>query len=562
VIRELLTVGSPAWTVPGEAGDQHWLDDRRALVHSGRELVLLDVQQRQVLATGPSCPSTWSTPADARTILFSDDQDVILWDHEAGERRTLTVPGWWSFYGGAASPDGALLALASSQGVALLLERATGAVRWQRPLAERELTCVVFSRDGAWVAFGAAGGVMTVLRTEDGQELWKSEPMGFNHEELLLSRDGARLALLGERGMYVLDTACWELLWKDEEGEGPYAGFWSADGAVLYGLCWGSLRAWRGEDGARLGKLSHPVNHAALSPDGTRVLFGHGQRLGIFALTDRDPAHWQLDPRDEGEPIETLAFSPDGESLYTATHRYDLRDGASQPISLPLGARVSPGGALWWMTAEGTSHAPSPEAEPRFYPGRGELHFDATGRPVLRRAGRLLHRTGPLGQDLEPVFLGYGKHHNLLLLSPDGRKVAVSSLKGGWEIWDLEGERLLTATRRGDTYLYRGLWLDPDTLVLDHPAREEGLVVLRADTLEILCSLRGPASGYRLFTCTSGRVVGLQDQRAVVLWNTQTGERLAHFERSGLDVLASRLSPDGTRCAVAFADRTVTVWEL
>jgi WD40 repeat protein len=563
-MRELTTVGSRAWTVPGESGDQHWLDDRHVLVHSGRELLLLDVERRQVLATGPDCSSTWSAPADASTVLFSDNQDVILWDHRSGERRTLSVPGWWSFYGGAASADGATIALASSQGSALLLERATGEVRWQKALTDRELTCVAFSADGAWVAFGAGGGVLTVLRTEDGQEVYKSEPLGFNHEELLLSRDGTRLALLAERGVYLLDTTAWHIVWQDEEAEGPYAGFWSADGTVLYGLCWGKLSAWRGADGAPVGTLSHQLNQAALSPDGTRMLFGNGQRLGIFAVTDPDPSRWQLDPRDEGGPVDLLAFSPDGDTLYTGSHRHDLRSGetAGEPLPLPAGARVHRSGALFWSTPEGTSYAPSPEAEPRSYPGQGELHFDASGRPVLRRTGRQLHRTNPLGLDLDPVFLGYGKHHNLLLLSPDGRKVAVSSSKGGWEIWDLEGERLLTATRRGETYLYRGLWLDPDTLVLDHPAREEGLVVLRADTLEILRPLQGPASGYRLFTCVSGQVVGLQDQRAVILWDTRTGERLARLERPGLDILASRLSPDGTRCAVSFADRTVTVWEV
>ncbi|HET7436708.1 MAG TPA: WD40 repeat domain-containing protein [Thermoanaerobaculia bacterium] len=102
----------------------------------------------------------YALAADARTIAAGVERRVMLWDFGASRARwTADVPGYANAL--ALSPDGATLAVASSDGTLSLFATSTGA-RIATQSLEGGGNAVAFSRDGKWLAAG--GYEITIWR--------------------------------------------------------------------------------------------------------------------------------------------------------------------------------------------------------------------------------------------------------------------------------------------------------------------------------------------------------------------------------------------------------------
>jgi WD40 repeat protein len=196
---------------------------------------------------------------------------------------------------------------------------------------------VAFSPDGETLA--SAGGTVSLWRVED-EELLRTlkDPDGEDSDyvnSVAFSPDGQTLAT----GVQ---------LWRVEDGtllrtlEGHFdkvtsVAFSPPDGQILAsGSIDGTIRLWRVADGVLLrtleGNLSE-VNSVAFSPDGQILASGAGGRYD-FDTPDRlmlwrveDGVLLQVLPQravpgdPEYDPVNSVAFSPDGQTLASAHDR-------------------------------------------------------------------------------------------------------------------------------------------------------------------------------------------------------------------------------------------------
>lgn len=201
---------------------------------------------------------------------------------------------------------------------------------------------------------------------------------------LAFSRDGGRLALAGDRDLYIWDTKSWELE-KNGAVQDPMkftrsVGF-LPDGGVLVGYISGTgitpsgedisgLRLFSSSPGNRARLLEIPLgknlDSAAVSPDGTLIAAAVNeyneleQRYMGGEITVFDTAGKAVyKPALAGGPVHSLVFTPDGSGLVYKTYFWDeagkaynhgciaLRDLASDSEKILLREKPGPRSGLF-----------------------------------------------------------------------------------------------------------------------------------------------------------------------------------------------------------------------
>jgi TolB protein len=206
------------------------------------------------------------------------------------------------------------------------------------------------------------------------------------------------------------------------------------------------------------------------SPDGTRIVFDAGARLGLLAADGGAlrllPAHGA----DDGEPV----FSPGGSKLVFSTGPAGA-GGAVDPATRELWTSGVYGrGARRLVAGAGSSPSWSPKGLIAFA-RKGQLwtvRSDGTALRQLTRKGGLRPAFSPHGTKI--AFLRRGVVHVMdasgsglrtlrglrdveqVRWSPDGRRLLVERFEAGIEIasTDGSGARMIVADANGATYNY------------------------------------------------------------------------------------------------------------
>ncbi|MGQ0554279.1 MAG: WD40 repeat domain-containing serine/threonine protein kinase [Planctomycetota bacterium] len=281
------------------------------------------------------------------------------------------------------SPDGKRLALRADRGA--LIDATNGRVVAMLPAAGHENDVVAFSPDGRLLAI--SNGRLSLIRAEDGQRmpLPASLPDGDDAEVACFLGPGLRLAVGAREGrVSVVDLATGALVGSTDAfvEDKPSALCASADGAQLgVGFMSGRVSLWEIAREARrpqddLAGFEHEVNQLVFSPDGDRLIGDDFTRV----------RQWWLDSRDHDEFGNGFLGPPDAPRFSAATERVVLRSRNNLEIA-----------AFAALSLE----------------------------PVLS--------SRPIG-----VLAG---HQGLITdhaLSPDGRRLASSSLDGTVRVWDLD----------------------------------------------------------------------------------------------------------------------------
>jgi WD40 repeat protein len=246
------------------------------------------------------------------------------------------------------------------------------------------------------------------------------------------------------------------------------------------------------------------INHLAWSPDGK--ILAAASPLGVWLY---DPASPETQPRLlEGHTRDVLsvAFSPDGESLYSASQDGTVKQW--DPVSGGLKKTVTYRQDFSDEVA-GQDHTPdiwamaiSPDAK-----------LLATGADD----GSLQLWSLSMGRR-EAVLEGHRSYINKLVFSPDSKLLASNDLNGGLFIWDAEsGDQLAALPVQGQV---QSLVFSPDSKILAY----------------------GGAG------------------MAVRLWDTVKGEVVAELvEHTG--VLSLSYSPDGLTLASSSLTGAIQFWD-
>jgi WD40 repeat protein/serine/threonine protein kinase len=265
----------------------------------------------------------------------------------------------------------------------------------------------------------------------------------------------------------------------------------------------GELAVWDSATGREIFTrrgLKGGIQCVAVSPDGTRIVSGN--RDG--GLTVWDAATGREVLVRPGEPVLSVAFSPDGKRVAAGYGRF-------------MGRENVDGGCVVTEVATGTE---------------------------------VLEIPVPQGSVQSLAF------------SPDGTRLAIAGMQL-LELWDLSARQRLKEFR-GHTDLVCAVAFRPDGRRLASASLDDTVRLWEVETGAQSLLLRGPTGGiYSVaFSPDGRRVAASGDDRSVMLWDAETGEEQARFRGHTTFVLSVAFSPDGTRLASACNDGLVKIWDV
>jgi WD40 repeat protein len=496
---------------------------REVKVHdfSGREVRLV-----RELKPGGTC---LALSRDGKRLAVADQmRGVVVWDVDAGKELHVLPRGRGLTAAAAFSPDGKLLATATSLPGAL-----KGKERQPVP-AEIKVYDVADGRalltlkaDGARptaLAFSPDGKLLASATSDRGIQFWNPS-----------AREGEALVrALPEDGGMIHNLA------------------FSPDGARLYaGGFDGLVRIYEVSSGRGLRGLQAGVRQVtalALSADGTRLAVGG---------TDSTVRVWPAAPRPASRtlkghagPVQTVAFSPDGKRLASAgadrtVRLWDAAGGqelhalkgfaraVAQAVFSPDGKRLA------------TVGLPAPEGEREV---EVKIWDAETGAAVCAIAG-------VSGEGVSVAFDAAGKR--LGVLGP-GKGLKVYDPETGKEAggFDVLGGRL--RPEKADVVA-----VSPDGKRLAYANRTEAsMIVTKAGGPQAMKLLGQPMPVTGLAWSPNGERLALASGgRMVTVWNADPPGRLGTIQSNRLDLRRAALSADGQRLAIGQGVQ-VALWEL
>jgi WD40 repeat protein/serine/threonine protein kinase len=522
------------------------------------------------LSQGPDGLAFWDLLLGRRLALLSKETDLSV---AAGS----TAGGFRCLVTGAARPPrlldetGAILTTLDEKGianlavfshdgslVALIHELSTQAIHVYDTKSGKRIgvwngnglsrSCLGFSPDGTILASGDVGGFVVLWNPQTHKELgrFKAHP-GFVRATRF-REDGKRLMTSGDdqtlrqwdvpscqaadvRYMATLATAAiyspdghWIAtagvdrsirIWPAEGGEmvGAWHGHkdlvdalvYSPDGKELASLGKDGVRMWQVAAGSGPGVLRGHENYVypvACSPDSRLIASGGwDDAIRLWNAHSGEPV---ATLRGHGAWIADLAFTPDGKKLCSLANDGTLR--------------------IW----------------------------DVTDRRLVRT---LRQKT-----IVSPALV------HKIAIHPNGRLVAAGG-GGKVQFWDLAtGDELadLQLTARA----IRVVRFSPNGRLLaavEDDVRGTGnsaVAILDFASRKLLAELPGkrPLIHAVAFSSDGKTIATGGDDRAVRIWNVETGEQLRQLDGHFHDVFAAAYSPDGTRLATAGRDRIIRLW--
>jgi WD40 repeat protein/predicted Ser/Thr protein kinase len=497
---------SKVWLSVAGSADRWWV------ASGGFGHVTLRDETGRVLCTieprGPAIDPVALSPDRTRlaTLLFTNRAGVGVFDTSNGRElgRFVGEPGLLAL---AFSPDCRRLAIAGDEGVARLLDAATGkeVIRFQGHTSK--ILSVAFRSDGARLVTASHDGTVRQWDTRSGREV---EPPYDRHTAevaaAVYSPDGERVASGGADRTVRL----WRATGRHDQ-------------AVL-----------RGHTGA--------VTALAFSQDGRRLVSGSFDLQNYQG--DGTVRFWEATP-EVTLPILTghktyvypVACSPDGRWIASGSWDQTIR--------------------LWdAATGEACAKLPLPGIIMKM------LAFTPDGTRLLS--------SGLDGLVIWDVSTGrihgrlpYGKDVVSLAVSPDGTRVAAGlhdpNGRTATIISDLATGKAMAAGE-GIPYAFSP---DGTRLAGTDPDRKD-VVLWDAHTLRPIAHWQGHPHSINAiaFDREGGRLVSASSDRTVCLWDVATGRCLRVFKGHTDEVFTAVIHPDGTRIASAGRDRAVWLWDV
>jgi WD40 repeat protein len=510
---------------------------------------------------------TWlgsMVPADIRMEAVTALQQAV---YKVRERNRLqghsnTVAGV-SF-----SPDGLMLASASSDGTVKLWNRSGKEIKTLRGHTA-EVYSAIFSPDGQTLASASADGTVK-LWSRDG--VLRSTLKGHAGEvfKVSFSPDGELIATAGKDKTVKLWRRDGELL-RDLKGhtDQVWGVSFSPDGQTLASASADkTVKLWR-LDGSLLRTLkghTGKVFDVSFSPDG-EIASAAGD--GTVKLWKRDGTLWKTLSGHENT-VWCVGFSPDGQTLATASadrtvklwskdgrllntfggHIFSVRSLSFSPDGKMLASAGEDNSVkLWSVGGTPSLRVLQHQALVRraSYSRSGTLataSFDSTIR-LWNKDDRLLR-----------TLTGHTDWVTDVSFSPDGETLASASQDKTVKLWNRSGQ--LRSTLEADSHGVYSVAFSPQGEIAT--AGTDKTVKLWLTDGVLLRTLTGRSEGaHSLAFSPDGQLIASAGSTEVKLWRFD-GTEYKTLENHIAGVYAVGFSPDGQTFVTASADRTVKLW--
>ncbi len=301
-----------------------------------------------------------------------------------------------------------------------------------------------------------------------------------------------------------------------------------------------------------------------------------------------------------GQPIHSLAFSPDGRWLIAAAKDPDLNNAGPGHWSLwdastgrEIESRSTRGTWLVAFDATGTTVALGSREGP-WAPGvvtlwktlpQGPPRFSSEPARTLRTklaspyalafspdGGRIATVSCDPGSCLEIWETGSGRRIcavdvgssrvYAVAFRPDGKQLATACADGFVKLWDA-ATGAATGCLVGHTSNVYDVTYSPDGRLLVSCGQDETVRVWEERTRRPIHLLRGHDSFVRAVAVNPDgtRIASASEDNAVQLWDAASGREIGKLRGHGRFVTDVAFSPDGRRIASSSEDGTVKIWD-
>jgi WD40 repeat protein len=339
---------------------------------------------------------------------------------------------------------------------------------------------------------------------------WEKAPSG--SEGIAVSPDGAHVAVASSRGVIIRSLA---------------------DGQVVHSLQGHFM----------------PVFNLAYSPDGRRLATASWDNTA--KLWDTDTGREILTFRGHTDAVRGIAFSRDGRSLATASYDRTVRVwSAAEP---PPGAgglvrtiRTTTDLSLFTFLINGhpAVHPDGRRMPVRYTDGAVRLWDVGTAREV-----------GTFRLRESPVFAAH--------FSPDGSRLTAADIQGNAKVWEVDTGRELWSRPDGGSRGPGYMAISPDNRWLAHGEQAGGAITIWDLTAGRPLQSLGPAGqlGSVDFSPDGRFFAACGVRKKVIVWKTDGFQELWSGEHPDV-VIQLCFSPDGQRLATGCNDRAVRIWDV
>ena len=492
------------------------------------------------------------------------------------------------------SPDGKLLAVASGIGVWLYDVTTHREVALLNEHTSR-VDSLAFSPDGRTFASGNADG--TIILSGPIVQLDRSTGaqktlVGHTHwiSSLAFSPDGKTLASDSRDGtirLWDVITGEEKYTLKKDSDKATMLSF-TPDGETIVSVSWeDKISLWNSITGEHKKTFAmHPdcsTTGAAFSPDGKTVAIGSDN--GTIYFHDLDTGELRMTLTGHGEHVDQLAFSPDGDTLataswtdetirlwdahtgkhkktFTAPHARYVRGLVFSPDGKTLASGSGDGTIRLWDADTGNEKHTFTGHSERIY----SVAFNPNGDIIASGSTNGIINfwdadTGQYIKTLNGLRNGFIEPADSLVFSPDGKTLACGH--DGIRLWDVHtGEPKMQLTEHTNTI--GSVVFSPDGKTLASGSWDNTIRIWDAYTGENKKTLIGHTDWvHSIAFSPDGRILASgSDDETVRLWNVDTAENEMTLVGHTEWVHSIAFSPDGKTIASGGADSTILLWDI
>jgi WD40 repeat protein len=427
---------------------------------------------------------------------------------------------------------------------------------WSSPLVSHHnenINAVAFSPDGSLLISASSDNVLLLWDVATGKTIKSFTGHSDRVTSVAFSPDGKKLASgSADQQIYLWDIASAKYL-KNLKGHTQLVSSvaFSPDGLTLASASDDdSIRLWDISNGKQIKKLianSVGITSIAFSPDGQTLATGFGNSTAFYptASTNNTIRLWDLNSDQTQtlsghiKPVTSVAFSPDGQTLASASvdtsiRLWDLRNNSLK------------------TTLKGhNNHVTS-------------LAFSKDSKRLVSGSMDKTIRLWDLTTNkIKNVLIGHTEIVTSVAFSADGLTLASGSKDDTLRLWDISSSQITTELT-GHKKPVKSVAFSPDGLTLSSASGDQTIKIWDVASKQLQTTLSKHTDGVHSIAISHDglKLASAADDNTIRLWDLSDDQMTSTLIVQNQATTSIAFSPDQLMLAAGFRNGTTQTWDL